>query len=272
MMLMNNDNALNNRVNGTIDSVNDQIDEDYRRYQHNRSREDGESALEAEYLKNAINITDLPDHNDPITHEVMNTSKIFRGMIFDVLESNILVNDRKITRQIVDHAPVVYILVQRQDGRYLIVHEYRAGVDRVCTGLPAGFINAGEEPKHAAIRELAEETGVVVNALDVDKIGEWESSQGFTNERAYVYRANVFHPNTVDRNLDSDEIVSYEWVEWKTLGKMVRTGEINGAATVAVIQHEALRLLKKTIGIGDNDSNLMNDLNEIIEGISDDDE
>lgn len=46
-----------------------------------------------------------------------------------------------------------------EDGRIVLVAQYRPGPERVTLELPAGDIEAGEEPATAVLRELEEETG-----------------------------------------------------------------------------------------------------------------
>lgn len=42
---------------------------------------------------------------------------------------------------------------------FLMVRQFRHGANLVTTEFPAGLVEPGEEPRHAAARELAEETG-----------------------------------------------------------------------------------------------------------------
>lgn len=46
-----------------------------------------------------------------------------------------------------------------EDGRVLVLKHYKHGPGRVCLGVPAGFVDPGEEPLEGAKRELLEETG-----------------------------------------------------------------------------------------------------------------
>jgi 8-oxo-dGTP pyrophosphatase MutT (NUDIX family) len=223
------------RINGELD----------RRYAERVPKHAAPKPIESPDEAPQVNNADLI----PIDHELMDSRAVYHGKIFDVREVHVRVNGKIITRQIVDHAPVVFILVRRDDGRYLIEHEYRAGVDDVCTGLPAGLIDEGEDPKHAAMRELFEETGFNANAMDVELMGCWHSSQGFTNEKAYVYRVDLFHPHSKGQHLDPDETISWEWVPWNDLYQMVIDGKISSAVAVSVIKDEFIGKIAGLIGI-----------------------
>ena len=47
-----------------------------------------------------------------------------------------------------------------EDGRILMQRSYRHGPRRICLGFPGGFVDEGETPKAAALREMAEESAL----------------------------------------------------------------------------------------------------------------
>ena len=60
----------------------------------------------------------------------------------------------------------VNVIAITEDGHYILEEQYRHGIKKVCFELPAGVVEAGEDPLTAAKRELEEETGYTG--------GEWE--------------------------------------------------------------------------------------------------
>lgn len=57
------------------------------------------------------------------------------------------------------------VLALTDEGEAVLVEQYRYGIDRIILELPAGVIDAGEDPETAARRELLEETGYEAGAL-----------------------------------------------------------------------------------------------------------
>ena len=84
------------------------------------------------------------------------------------------------------------VILAVEDGRVLLVEQFRVPLDRVCIELPAGLIGdddggADESPETAAGRELEEETGY--RAAKIETIGEFWSSPGMVTESFTLLRA-----------------------------------------------------------------------------------
>lgn len=170
-------------------------------------------------------------------YEVTSVKPLYDGRAFSVEERTIRRPDGKtIIRDLVKHDPVVFILIHRNDtDEYLIEHEYRTGVGSIVAGLPAGFIDKDEDPMSAAMREVREGTGVVLEPSELEKIGEWYSSQGFTDEKATFYLAEIDEVVNVGTDLDDDEQLTSEWVSSSQLMSMVDDGSIDSSVAVAGI-------------------------------------
>jgi ADP-ribose pyrophosphatase len=61
----------------------------------------------------------------------------------------------------------VSILALTEDGRVLVVRQYRQAVERYTLELPSGLVDAGEQPAETARRELREETGYEAGEIEV---------------------------------------------------------------------------------------------------------
>ena len=53
----------------------------------------------------------------------------------------------------------INIIPLTEDGRVVLIEQYRHGTREVSLEIPGGMVDAGESPRDAAARELSEETG-----------------------------------------------------------------------------------------------------------------
>ena len=72
-----------------------------------------------------------------------------------------------------------------EDGRILLVRQYRYLQDKNSTEFPCGGMVDGEVPSEAVKRELLEETGY--EARELIKIGEFESNNGYCKDKTCLY-------------------------------------------------------------------------------------
>jgi len=87
-----------------------------------------------------------------------------------------------------DWVNVVPVLRDREGGeRFLMVKQFRNGIERVTVEFPAGLIEAGEQPADAAARELLEETGC--RAESMVPIGTIVPNPAFMNNTCYSFCA-----------------------------------------------------------------------------------
>ena len=100
---------------------------------------------------------------------VLSRQTVYQGAVFDVEDMRIALpagggDCVTVRRQVCRHAPCVVMLVHDEArDLYLLEREYRVGSDLFAYGLPAGLMDDGEDVEQAALRELAEETGVVLD-------------------------------------------------------------------------------------------------------------
>lgn len=181
---------------------------------------------------------------------VVSERTVYKGHIFDVVEQTLQLPlqdggmSKPFNRQLIKHAPAVVLLVHdcRKD-LYLMEREYRVGLAGFAFGLPAGLVDPGEDSHVAGMRELHEETGVVVKDedCDIDLVGSFYSSEGMTNEKVTIMVLHLRKWEQGHTHFDRDENVESAWVDWDTL----TTIGITASNSMIALKHEALRRLTK---------------------------
>ena len=124
------------------------------------------------------------------------------------------------------------------DGRILMVRQYRNALDRFTLELPAGKVDAPDEPKElCAARELEEETGY--RSDDLKHLITVNTTVAFCNERIEIYTAENLIPTS--QHLDEDEDIEVEAYSLESLLAMIYAGKITDAKTSAGILAYAMQ-------------------------------
>lgn len=137
-------------------------------------------------------------------------------------------------RDIIHHSGSVVVLAvdqTRSGPRVLLERQYRHAAQDYLWELPAGRIDQGEKPLHAAQRELHEETGY--SAKHWRCILKFYASPGFVDETMAVYLATGLRSGTPQP--EADEVIQIRLVPLATTLRMALTGEIRDAKTISSI-------------------------------------
>ncbi len=162
----------------------------------------------------------------------LSSEKIFDGRILHIRRDTVRLPDGSdATREVVDHPGGVCVLALDDENRALLVSQFRYPYKEVVREVPAGKLEYGEDPREAAIRELAEETGAT--AGEFRSLGELYPSPGYCGEiiRMYLARDLTFG----ETHLDKDEFLNLERIPFGQLVAQVVSGEIKDAKTIAVV-------------------------------------
>jgi 8-oxo-dGTP pyrophosphatase MutT (NUDIX family) len=90
----------------------------------------------------------------------------------------------------IDAPSWVCVVAITPDDRVVLVEQYRRGCDRIARELPAGNLEAGEDPAACAVRELAEETGFRAIGAP-EPLGVLYAEPARSSARAYGFRCRV---------------------------------------------------------------------------------
>jgi ADP-ribose pyrophosphatase len=132
-------------------------------------------------------------------------------------------------REIVEHAPGAAVVAVQADGQVLLVRQPRPAVGGHLLELPAGLVDAGEQPIDAARRELEEETDFTAKRLE--PLVQFYTSPGFSTELVHVFVATDLEACGV--NPDDDEEIELVRMPLDAAIEQVLSGEVSDAKTIA---------------------------------------
>ena len=113
---------------------------------------------------------------------------LLSGGFLEVRRDNVLLPDgSKATREYVQHPGAVAIIPVLDDGRLVLVRQYRYPLQKVLLEWPAGKLERGEEQLACARRELQEETGFV--AREWAYAGEIHNAAAYSSESIWLWFA-----------------------------------------------------------------------------------
>lgn len=125
----------------------------------------------------------------------------------------------------------VMVIPVLEDGRIVLTLQHRYLVDKQSIEFPSGAINKDENILEAAMRELKEETGCLVEQDNLIKLGEFEPCNGLVKERMSIYIAEVHAQIAPDQDETEDIEVLYRRPD--EIDEMIRKNEIWCGETMA---------------------------------------
>ena len=159
-----------------------------------------------------------------------NRRQILKLGVVDLgVERASLPNGVEIDLAVIRHPGAAAIVALDNAGNLAMLHQYRHAIGGYLWEIPAGCRNTGESPLECANRELAEEAGL--SAQRWDHLGTIVTIPSFCDERIDLYLARELEPAT--GTPDEDEVIRVEKISFDDAMKMIRSGEIIDAKTIA---------------------------------------
>jgi ADP-ribose pyrophosphatase len=167
--------------------------------------------------------------DDALRERLLSSRTVFEGRLLTVRVDEVeLPTGAKATRETVLHPGAVVIVPLLEDGRVVMIRQYRHATGKVLWELPAGLLEKGEAPECAARRELVEEVGYEVGELAL--LFSTYLSPGFSSELAYVFVARGLRK--VEARTQPDESIRVAEMPLGEAVAMVRRGEVQNAAAI----------------------------------------
>lgn len=159
----------------------------------------------------------------------------YKGNILKIYEDTVLANGHMAHWDFIHHDGAAAVLPVADDGKILMVRQYRNALDSFTLEIPAGKLDDPEEPKvECAFRELEEETGYRVESPEkLEYLMSLNTTVAFCDEAIDIFVAHSLIPSS--QNLDEDEVIQVEARELGELEHMIYAGEITDGKTIAAI-------------------------------------
>lgn len=163
----------------------------------------------------------------------LNRELKFKGKIIDFYQDTMEIDkDHTVIWDFIKHKGAAAVVPVTDEGKILMVRQYRNALERYTLEIPAGALDEEDEPGIVcAGRELEEETGYRSEEL------EWlitlRTTVAFCNERIEVFVARNLIPSK--QNLDEDEFIDLKAYTIEELKEKIFSGEIEDAKTVSAL-------------------------------------
>ena len=164
------------------------------------------------------------------TAAIVKSEMIYEGPVFGLRRDEVVEpSGIRTVREVITHPGSVVVLPILPGKKILLIRQYRHATRQYMWELVAGRIDAGEEPKQAAARELIEETGYRAKKLRI--FLDVFPTPGFLEERMYILIAEGLTAG--EATPEEDERITAKAFTRKEVEKMIRTNKIRDAKTIA---------------------------------------
>jgi 8-oxo-dGDP phosphatase len=178
--------------------------------------------------------------DEPLEPPIVSTELDFIGRVWNVRRDVFTYNGHELTRDYIDHPGAVAVLVIDDDGRALLIQQYRHPIRSRDWEIPAGLLDIdGEPPLEAAKRELAEEVDLV--ASDWSPLLAFNSSPGGSNELITVFLARgISSTSSAYVRSEEEADILIRWVPLDDVVAGVLAGTLrNSILAIAVLAAHA---------------------------------
>ncbi|WP_460786187.1 NUDIX domain-containing protein [Microbacterium tumbae] len=171
--------------------------------------------------------------------EVLQSDLVYKGWVWDVRSDRVAYGGGEIIREYVAHTGAVAVAAIDDEGRVLLIQQYRHPIRHRDWELPAGLLDIpGEEPLRAAQRELAEEADLVASHWE-PLVSTW-TTPGGNDEMIHVFLATgVSSAAEAHAREDEEADIRVEWVPLSDAVDAVLAGRMhNGILSIGVLAAE----------------------------------
>ena len=164
-------------------------------------------------------------HEETIGSEIK-----FQGRLLTLRVDTVRLPDGTVsTREVVVHPGAVAMVPVLDDGRVLLVRQWRTAAGRALLEIPAGTLAPGEDPRDCATRELMEEVGY--RPARLTPLYAAFLAPGYSSEQLHVFLAEGLTPESLAH--DEDENIEVVPLTWAEIDQLLLDGAFGDSKTLA---------------------------------------
>ena len=173
--------------------------------------------------------------------QILKSEVLYQGQVFRLQHDTVIEpGGVEAERDIIVHPGSVVVLPIFNDGRMLLIRQYRHSVGEFLWELVAGRKEPNESPVAAARRELVEETGFTAKRWR--KLMRIVPTPGFVNEWMWIFAAEGLTEGAA--RPEEDEKITPRIFTLKQAEKMIERGTLRDAKSICGLLYY-MRFLKK---------------------------
>ena len=167
-------------------------------------------------------------------YKIKKSEILFRGKVFDLQVDEIEYDSgNKGIREVAVHPGGAVVVPLRDDGKIVMVKQFRYPFQKFLLEMPAGKLDDNENPINCAVRELEEETGY--KAQNMIRLGSICTTPGFCTEVLHIFLARNLIPGNHNREEGEHGMEVFEFT-LDEIEKKILAGEIVDSKSICGIQ------------------------------------
>ncbi len=165
-----------------------------------------------------------------LREEIISSETVFSGRVITLRVDTVRLPDGMISiREVIVHPGAVAMVPVLDDGRVVLVRQWRNAAGRALLEIPAGGLAPGEEPRACAERECMEEIGYRPRTLT--PLYKFFLAPGYSSECLHIFLARDLVPER--RAQDEDERIEVVNLTWDEIDACLARGELADSKTIS---------------------------------------
>jgi|Deesub1362A_J573_1020465.scaffolds.fasta_scaffold00008_86 ADP-ribose pyrophosphatase len=154
-----------------------------------------------------------------------------RGRRVTLYSRRYWVEGKEVVRDVVHFGESVAIVPVKDDGKIILIRQFRASIGKWIIEVPAGRVEEGEDWRSAARRELEEETGYKPSSIE--RLASTYVSPGYSDEVIHITVARGLE--YVGQNLEPTEVINVFETSVEEALEMILGSDTADAKTVIAL-------------------------------------